>query len=320
MIQVFIKERLIDESGIRSDGRRYDELRQIEIKAGVLRSADGSAYINWGGNKIIAAVYGPREVQPRYKRRLTKAIIQCKYNIASFSCSERNRSRLDRRSSEISKVMAEAFHEVVLTEKYPRAARDIFIEVLQAEGGACCAAITAASVALANAGIPMKDLLPACALGKLDGQLMLDQDREGNNFSQTDMSMAIISRTEEIVLLEMDGHLTKEEFSTGMKLLKRACLTIYELQKEALKESLTSEFTLKDTNCEKFKAMKIAPESSIEFEHHEEVSSNNSDDDQYREDEMEWVNVSLLDFPDETDSEKTIPPEDEKEEESSPEV
>ena len=51
--------KLIDANGVRLDGRKYDELRPIRIEAGVLKRADGSAYIEWGGNKVLAAVYGP---------------------------------------------------------------------------------------------------------------------------------------------------------------------------------------------------------------------------------------------------------------------
>ena len=55
---------LIDENGIRTDGRTGNQLRDIQIKVGVIKNADGSALIEFGKNKIIAAVYGPREVHP----------------------------------------------------------------------------------------------------------------------------------------------------------------------------------------------------------------------------------------------------------------
>ena len=54
---------------IRKDGRKPNELRPIKIEAGVLERADGSAYLEFGGNKILVAVYGPRE---SYIRRLLK--------------------------------------------------------------------------------------------------------------------------------------------------------------------------------------------------------------------------------------------------------
>ena len=258
--------RLIDENGIRRDGRRFDEIRPLRIKAGVLKRADGSAYIEWGGNKILAAVYGPREVYPRYLRRTTKAIVQCKYNMVSFSVKDRKRPGPDRRSNEISKVMSEAFEQVVLTEKFPRAAIDIFVEVLQAHAGTRCAALTAASVALANAGIPLRDLLPACAVGKVNGRIILDLDKDEDNFGEADMPIAIMPRTKEIVLLQMDGHLTKEEFGTALELAKNACMSIYEVQKRALKDNLVSDFSLKDSMEKDLGPIRISHETAMDEE------------------------------------------------------
>ena len=57
--------KLIDDNGKRLDGRSTEELRKIKIEAGVLHRADGSCYLEWGNNKVLAAVYGPRELHPR---------------------------------------------------------------------------------------------------------------------------------------------------------------------------------------------------------------------------------------------------------------
>ncbi|MCL5253159.1 MAG: exosome complex exonuclease Rrp41, partial [Candidatus Thermoplasmatota archaeon] len=81
--------KLIDENGKRIDGRRADELRPIRIEAGVLKRADGSAYVEMGKNKILAAVYGPRECHPRHLQDPTRAIVQCNYNMLSFSVDDR---------------------------------------------------------------------------------------------------------------------------------------------------------------------------------------------------------------------------------------
>jgi len=218
----------------RADGRKFDELRPIKIEAGILKRADGSAYVEWGGNKVLAAAYGPREVHPRHLQEASKAIVQCRYNMAAFSVGDRKRPGPDRRSVEISKVCSEALERVVFTEQFPRTTVDVYIEVLQADAGTRCAGLTTASVALADAGIPMSGLVTSCAAGKVDGQVVLDLCKDEDNNGEADLPVAIIPRTQEIALLQMDGHLTSEEFIKALELVKKGCDDIYELQKNAL--------------------------------------------------------------------------------------
>lgn len=228
-------EQLIKD-GRRIDGRKFDELRQIKIEAGVLKRADGSAYVEWGGNKALAAVYGPREARPRHIQNPTKAVVKCRYNMAAFSVSDRKRQGPDRRSVEISKITSEALEHVVFTEQFPRASIDVYIEVLQADAGTRCTGLTAASVALADAGIPMRDFVSACAVGKVDGQIVLDLGKEEDNLGDADLPIAIMPRTKEILLLQMDGHLTMEEFNKAVDMGMNACMEIYEMQKEAMRK------------------------------------------------------------------------------------
>jgi len=228
-------EQLIKD-GRRIDGRKFDELRQIRIEAGVLKRADGSAYMEWGGNKALAAVYGPREARPRHIQNPTRAIVQCRYNMAAFSVSDRKRQGPDRRSVEISKIMSEALEHVVFTEQFPRASIDVYIEVLQADAGTRCTGLTAASVALADAGIPMRDFVSSCAVGKVDGQIVLDLGKQEDNLGDADLPIAIMPRTKEILLLQMDGHLTIGEFNKAVDMGMNACMEIYEMQKEAMRK------------------------------------------------------------------------------------
>jgi len=240
--------KLIDAKGIRLDGRRFDELRPIRIEAGILGRADGSAYIEWGGNKVLAAVYGPREAHPRHLQDPARALVQCRYNMAPFSVSDRKRPGPDRRSVEISKIISEAFASVVFVEQFPRTAVDIYIEVLQAEAGTRCAGLTAASVALADAGVPMRDLVTSCASGKIGGVVCLDLNKDEDNFGEADCPMAVVPRTGDIVLLQMDGHLSYDEFQKAMRLSLDATSRIYDMQRDALRRrySVTLEEILKE--------------------------------------------------------------------------
>ncbi len=222
------------ENGKRLDGRKPDELRKIKIEVGVLHRAEGSCYLEWGDNKILAAVYGPREAVPRHTQDPLKAIVNARYNMAAFSVDERKRPGPDRRSREISKVISEALENVILVEKFPRASIDVNIEVLDAEAGTRCAGLTAAAVALVDAGIPMRDIPVACAAGKIEDQVVLDLGKEEDNYGSADLPVAIAPRTGEILLLQMDGHLTLKEFDEALDLAIKGCYTVSKLQKEAI--------------------------------------------------------------------------------------
>ena len=81
----------------------------------------------------------------------------------------------------------------------------------------------------------MMDLVPACAAGKANNQLILDLAKEEDNVGQADLPTAIVPKTGEIVLLQLDGHLTPDEFDRCLQMSMNACMQIYELQKDALR-------------------------------------------------------------------------------------
>jgi len=124
----------------------------------------------------------------------------------------------------------------LILEDYPRAAIDVFIEVLQADGGSRCAGITAASVALADAGINMRDMVSACAAGKVDDKIVIDindtEDKEGG----ADMPVAFLPNLKKITLLQLDGELTPEQFNTCLDEGIRGCMKVYEIQRSSLME------------------------------------------------------------------------------------
>jgi len=228
--------KLLNDEGLRLDGRRLDELRPLKIEVGVLKNADGSAYIEHGKNKIIVAVYGPREVHPKHLTLPDRAIVRVRYHMAPFSVPERKSPAPSRREIELSKVIREALEPAILVEKFPRTAIDVFIEVLQADGGTRCASITAAAVALADAGIPMKDLVAAVAVGKINGKIALDLNHLEDQYGEGDMPVAMMPGLKAITLLQADGIFSKEEFKQALDLAISGIQVIYRKQREALKK------------------------------------------------------------------------------------
>lgn len=232
------KEKIVylDKKGMRPDGRKVDELRPIRTEVGVLPRADGSAYIEWGQNKIYAGVYGPKECLPKHQANPYKAVLRYYYRMAAFSVPDRKNPRPGRREIEIGKVSKEALESSLMLEKFPQAAIDVSVEVIDSNAGTRVAALTAASLALVDAGIPMRDLVSAVSVGRVDGNIMLDLTKEEEDAEDAvDIPIAILPNTEEIALLQLDGLLKKKEWEQAVELGIKGCRQVYEIQKEALK-------------------------------------------------------------------------------------
>ena len=152
----------------------------MRCEMSVLPNADGSAVFEAGNTKVLAAVYGPREAPMRSDALHDRALVRCEFSMASFSTGERRRrTKGDRKSVELSLVIKQALEAAVLTELMPRSQLDVNIQVLQADGGVRSAAINAAVLALADAGVPLRDTMAACSAGYLDGTPLLDAREEG---------------------------------------------------------------------------------------------------------------------------------------------
>jgi len=223
--------------------RKNDEMRSpIVAKVGIVPNADGSAMFQIGKTIAIAAVYGPKKMHPQHSQNPEKGTLRCTYSMLSFSVNDRIRPGPNRRSTEISKITEWALEPVVMLEKYPNMVVDVHINITQADAGTRCAGINAAAMALAHAGIPMKDMVSSVSVGKMDKTLVLDLDKyEDSEFEDgegsTDIPMSF-TRSGEITHLQLDGKIKKDQLKEVIKMAKKACEEIYEVQKKALKESL----------------------------------------------------------------------------------
>ena len=225
----------------RIDGRKsFDELRPISAKAGVIPRAHGSAIFQIGKTVAYAAVYGPRELHPKFMQNPKCGLLRCNYSMMPFSGSgDRVRPGPNRRAKEISMVTEKSLLPVLDLSQFPNAVVDVYIELPQTDAGSRCAGICAASIALADAGIPMKDLVCAVSVGKVDDKIVVDLDYNEEAYEKgpvADVPMALIPSTGEISLLQMDGEITKEDLIKALEIGKKKLLEIYELQKKALKE------------------------------------------------------------------------------------
>jgi exosome complex component RRP41 len=228
-------DKLFRKDGKRLDGRDVDELRPIKMEVGVIKNADGSAYLEWGNNKIFAAVYGPREVHPHHLAKPDRGILRVFYRMATYSVFDRKRPAPGRREKEISMVVGDCLEPILFLELYPGTSFEIYIEVMDADGGTRCASTTVAALALADAGIPMKSLVTAIAVGKIDGKKVVDLSGIEDKAGDADLPIAITWYNEEISLLQFDGDMDLDDMNHFLDKAKEALSKVHQIQLETLK-------------------------------------------------------------------------------------
>jgi len=221
----------------RFDGRKIDELRPMSAKVGIIPRADGSAMFQIGKTVALCAVYGPRDLHPKFMQNPETGILRVNYNMMPFSGhGERVRPGGGRRSKEISMVIENALLPVLDLKEYPNTVVDIFVELPQTDAGTRCAAITAAAMALADAGLEMKDMVCAVAAGRCEDKIIVDLNYlEDSHEDGADVPVAVLPNSGKVTLLQMDGEVTREQIKEIIAKAKEACKKIYEVQKAALK-------------------------------------------------------------------------------------
>lgn len=221
----------------RKDGRKNDELRPINIKLGVVKSAAGSCYLEWGKNTVVATVHGPRPMFPKHLSNSTKAVVDFRYRMAPFSVTDRKSPVPGKRDKEISLVSGFALESVIMTEKFPNTVIDVNALILSSNAGTRVAALTAASLACADAGLPMRGLLTAVSGGLANGDLILDLTKDEEDAPDAvDTAMALVMPQKEIALLQMDGFVKKDDWKKIISLCNQGAEKVFELQKKALLE------------------------------------------------------------------------------------
>jgi exosome complex component RRP41 len=194
-----------------------------------------------GNTRVIASVFGPQDLHPKHLIESDRAVIKMRYNMAPFSVDDRMSPGPNRRATEIGLVAKRALEPAIEMEKFPKTGIDISMEIIESDGGTRAAGITAASLALADAGMPMRGLVSATAAGVVDDTVVLDvigkEDKEGN----ADIPIATINGGDEVTLLQMDGDLTKEQVDECISLAREGCADLDQMQREALRDVYQTE-------------------------------------------------------------------------------
>ncbi|KAL3990549.1 3' exoribonuclease family domain 1 protein [Acanthocheilonema viteae] len=220
---------IISEHGYRRDGRKPHQIRNLNYKLGVYSQADGSAYLEQGNTKVLCAVYGPYEPKQRSRLLEDRCIINCQYSMATFSTNERKeRPRGDRRSLQFARLMEKAFEAAVLTENYPRSRIDVFCELLQADGSHLAACVNVGTLALADAGVPMRGLVAAASCSCAPGGLAcVDVNSREEMDIIPQLTVATISGQDAIVLAELQNRLHRSHLAVVLEAARKATAQVH---------------------------------------------------------------------------------------------
>lgn len=166
--------------GLRLDGRRFNECRRVRHEFAVDAAADGSCRLEMGNTVVQAVVYGPYERRTAIEEGASEACeCEATYGASAFSTDgARAARRVDRRAQAHAAVLTKIVGEVVMVDLMPRCALSVRVTVLCDDGGARAASVNAAVLALADAGVPLRDTASAVTCGYLDGEVLVDLNRD----------------------------------------------------------------------------------------------------------------------------------------------
>uniref|UniRef100_A0A7E4ZQT9 RNase_PH domain-containing protein n=1 Tax=Panagrellus redivivus TaxID=6233 RepID=A0A7E4ZQT9_PANRE len=187
-----------DAYGVRYDGRRFDQIRNINFKFGLYPHADGSVYYEQGCTKVICAVYGPRQSKSRSND--DQCFINCQFQLSSFAL---NRSKdKAQRSMEAGRLLERTLKSVIDRSANPKTRVDIFCEIIQGDGSHLAACLNATTLALVDAGIPVKGILSAVEVGMVHGYICTDLNQQETRSNLPKVVLASLNGKRESIMMD----------------------------------------------------------------------------------------------------------------------
>jgi ribonuclease PH len=214
---------------VRNDGRAPDGLREVAIEPGFMRSATGSALISMGDTRVICTASVNEDV-PKWLAGKGRGWVTAEYGMLPASTGDRKqrdsaRGRPDGRTVEIQRLIGRSLRGVIDFEALGERTVWIDCDVLEADGGTRCAAITGGYVALELAlrrlvgegnleQVPLTQSVAAVSAGMVGGEALLDLDYSEDSTAEVDAN----------VVMTGDGGLVEVQATAERTPLSRASL------------------------------------------------------------------------------------------------
>ncbi|OQV18006.1 putative exosome complex component RRP41 [Hypsibius exemplaris] len=204
-------------TGLRRDGRREDEIRDIKCHFGVAKDADGSVLFEQGNTKILATVFGPSDAGENddddgdLDLLEDPSGLECEFKLSAFSQQDRRTGQGDDpRADEYSEYMEMCYKVVMFPHKNENSVVKVTCQVLQADGSHLAAALTAGTLALIDAGIQIKDLIVGCTTTIIDGKALVDISSHEELQRLPQVTVGVIARSGEIIVMDMKNRFHKD--------------------------------------------------------------------------------------------------------------
>ncbi|KAM9268920.1 exosome complex component MTR3 [Cariama cristata] len=227
-------------------------LQPLLARAGLLSQAEGSAYVELsGGTKVLCSAWGPREAaEPRTAAAAARrgGQLVCEFRWAPFASrgarfavrgARRRPGSVDDR--EAAAALQEALEPAVRLARYPRARLTVSALVLQDGGSAVAAAISAAALALADAGVEMYDLAVGCALCQSPGPAatwMLQPGEAEERRAVARLTVALLPSLNQVSALLGSGQGSPPEtWAQALQLGFDGCRRLYPVLRQSLLEA-----------------------------------------------------------------------------------
>ncbi|KAL6779350.1 hypothetical protein ACKKBG_A11975 [Auxenochlorella protothecoides x Auxenochlorella symbiontica] len=208
--------------GKRLDGRDNEEFRTLFLNCGTISQASGSSYVELGSTKVMVGVYGPRQ-SDRWMKYSEQGSLDCDVRLATFATRQRGRPIQTQLEKELSAQLETALSASVLLHTFPKAVLDVQCLVLEAGGSVLAAVIAAATLALADASIELRDLVSAASVSRVQGIQLLDPTAEEEYREEAGLVLSFMPCLNQITSLTSHGVWSKDELRDAVELAMGAC-------------------------------------------------------------------------------------------------
>ncbi|KAF2006300.1 ribosomal protein S5 domain 2-like protein [Amniculicola lignicola CBS 123094] len=231
---------------LRLDGRRWNELRRMHAQISTQAAADGSSYLEMGNTKVLCTITGPFEGRQTGQKggKDNEAKVEVEIGVAGFSGVERRRRKTDKRTQEMQHTLSTAYSHLLLTHLYPHSTILINLHILSQDGSLLAACINAATLALIDAGVPMRDYLCACTAASTSTSSGEDANDDPlldlNGLEEQELpflTVGVLGRADKVSVLIMESRVRMERVESMLAVGIDGCKRVKEILDGVVKSS-----------------------------------------------------------------------------------